>query len=82
MVKKLSVWKNLSIIKQLSIIEEIVMHSHTEFQKMQLNEIQVLYEKLNQEKKSEVSLTETVITWLTEGYAEEFRRKYLKSIML
>jgi len=58
------------------------MQSHTDYQKQQYDEIQVLYEKLNQEKNSEVSLTDTVITWLTEGYAEEFRRRYLKSVML
>lgn len=58
------------------------MQSHTDYQKQQYDEIHVLYEKLNQEKNSEVSLTETVITWLTDGYAEEFRRRYLKSVML
>lgn len=34
---------------------------------------------MNKEKEIKISLNDVIITWLTEGYAEEFRRNYLKN---
>ncbi|HQV30253.1 MAG TPA: hypothetical protein PKV71_00170 [Calditrichia bacterium] len=45
----------------------------------QLEAIQDYYHHLMEEDGKEISLTEAIINWFTEGHAEAFREEYLRS---
>ncbi len=53
------------------------MELNHDFYNRQLEAIQHYYAKLNEDKKEPISLTEAIISWFTEGHAEEFRESYL-----
>ena len=45
----------------------------------QLEAIQDFYKSLRSEETKNVSLTDAIITWFTDGHAEEFRQAFLKN---
>ena len=55
------------------------MEFRNDFFDSQLEAIQDLYNRLSNENKDDVSLRDVVISWFSEGYAEEFREEYMKN---
>jgi hypothetical protein len=55
------------------------MQNNQNYQKHHLDAIHRFYDELNQKVNHQLSLTEVVIAWFTEGYAESFRKEYLKT---
>ncbi len=49
-----------------------------EYQKRQLKAIENFYQEVSQRTNSQFSLSDVVIAWFTEGYAEVFRRRNLR----
>lgn len=54
------------------------MNVMNEYQKRQLEAIQSFYSEMKSKSDETLSMTEAVIAWFTDGYAEEFRASYLK----
>ncbi len=44
----------------------------------QLEAIQSYYNKMNKKDEDQLSLTDAIISWFTDGPAEKFREEYLK----
>jgi hypothetical protein len=55
------------------------MQKNEHYQKDHLDAIHRFYDELNLKANNQFSLTEIVIAWFTEGYAESFRKDYLKT---
>ncbi len=55
------------------------MQTTDKYYNSQLEAIQDFYKSLQQEEHPEVSLSEAIITWFANGYAEKFRQEYLNS---
>ena len=55
-----------------------MIQTKDEFYYSQLEAIQNFYNMLRETDKVDVSLTEAIITWFTDGYAEEFREDYIR----
>lgn len=54
------------------------MESQPTFHQMQIQAIQKLYRVLLLKSKKPISMTDAIITWFAEGYAEKFREEYLR----
>ncbi len=54
------------------------MERTSDYQKMQYDAIQGYYIELNRKLNKPCSLKEVIISWLTDGHAEAFRKQYLK----
>ncbi len=54
------------------------MSRTSDFQKRQLNAIQNYYLMMRNKMKKDVTLTDAIISWFTEGYAEKFREEYFR----
>ncbi len=55
------------------------MKKVTDYQEKQLKAIQNFYQEVCQRTNSQFSLSDVVIAWFTEGYAEVFRRRNLRN---
>ena len=53
------------------------MENVMEFQKEHIDAIRDFYEEVNRRTNYQYSLTDVVIAWLTEGYAEKFRQEQI-----
>ncbi|RMG67882.1 MAG: hypothetical protein D6715_03725 [Calditrichaeota bacterium] len=49
------------------------------FNEAQLEAIKQFYQSLKQSNQEEISMTEAILAWFTEGYAEKFREQYLSA---
>ena len=54
------------------------MQSTVEYQKDHLQAIQKFYDELNRKTNYQFSVSDVIIAWFTEGYAETFRKKFIK----
>lgn len=55
------------------------MNKVNDFQKKQLDAIQAFYVDVKTRTKKNISMTDAIISWFTEGYAEKFRDDYLRN---
>jgi hypothetical protein len=55
------------------------MKEFSDYQKMQYDAIQGYYIELSRELKKPCSLKDVIISWLTDGHAEAFRRQYMRN---
>jgi len=58
------------------------MKAANNFQNSQLEAINKFYNRLIEQDGKEVSMTEAIITWFAEGYAEQFRDEYLRKHLM
>ncbi|GAB4380261.1 MAG: hypothetical protein Kow0042_30220 [Calditrichia bacterium] len=49
-----------------------------DYQEKYLDALHNYFYKLKKERKDDVSMSDAVISWLTDGHAERFRNEYLK----
>ncbi len=54
------------------------MNQNSDFQRRQLDAIQNYYLMMKHRMKKNISLTDAIISWFTEGYAEKFREEYFR----
>ena len=54
------------------------MESINSYQHQQLEDMKQLFNSVSGSSEKQVSLTDVVIAWLTEGHAEKLRDEYLK----
>lgn len=54
------------------------MNLKDHYHNIQLEAIEVLYQALRNKEDESISLSDAVVTWFTDGYAEKFREEFLK----
>jgi len=56
------------------------MERQQSFYALQIEAIQNFYTNLMSRSKQPLSITDAILRWFTEGYAEKFREEYLKKL--
>ncbi|MBN2365135.1 MAG: hypothetical protein EH225_03430 [Calditrichaeota bacterium] len=54
------------------------MKEISEFQKIHYRAIQGFYQEVNRKLDKDCNMKDVIISWLTDGYAEKFRQRYLR----
>lgn len=58
------------------------MKAANNFQNSQLEAINKFYNRLIEQVGKQISMTEAIIAWFAEGYAEQFRDEYLRKQLM
>ncbi len=56
------------------------MERQPSFYSLQIQAIQNFYNQLIARNQHPLTMTEAILRWFTEGYAEKFREEYLRKI--
>ncbi|GAB4333646.1 MAG: hypothetical protein Kow0037_11940 [Calditrichia bacterium] len=55
------------------------MHRRDDFNRKQLEALHRYFDRVKRSRQGNVTMSDVVISWFTDGHAERFRNEYLKN---